>query len=46
MSIGSCKITIGELRQRAFDKDPGKVQELEDLWEASTFTNKDLVFGL
>lgn len=46
MSIGSCRIMIGELRQRAFDKDPKKVQELEDLWEASIFTNKELVFGL
>ena len=46
MSIESCKITIGELRQKAFDKDPRKVQELEDLWEASMLNNKDLVFGL
>ena len=42
----SCEITLKELHERAWSINPKRVSDLEDLWETSDFSTKDLIFSL
>lgn len=44
--LKTCRITVGELRKRAFGRDPRKTSELVSLWVGSILNNKELIFGL
>lgn len=44
--IKTCRIRLGDLYEKAYEKDPKAASDLKEVWETSDLTNRELVFGL
>ena len=46
IEVKTCRIRLGDLYEKAYEKNPKAASDLKEVWETSDLTNKELVFGL